>query len=739
MTIIARAGSRHRIRLAVLAFGLLAFASLGDAQAPPGGESQPPPLVGDEIDRLIAKLQDPGARADLIRQLEALKAAESRAKPAPDQQQVGRSTLLGALSGRLQDFGAGVTAITVLLRDLPEDLAWLAGRIGDPSVQRQTLEFVVRLALVLLAAIAAEWLAHAVLARARRTLDARAADSFWVRLPMALLRLVFELVPIAAFALAAYGALPLLQPDAAVGLLALAIVNAHVAVRATVAVARAVLAPSAPQWRLIPVSDETANYTVIWILRLGSVAAYGFFLGDTLLAIGVEPAVIELFRGLVGLLLTALVIVLILQNRQVVAAALRTPPLSGRRPLLGPRLAEIWHVLAIVYVAALYLFWLLGFDGGFPFLLRATLLSLLTLAVAAMIGAALRRVVERGFALAADLRTAFPGLEARANRFLPVLHLLLRGALGFLTILVILEIWGVDSFDWLASEPGRQAVGRVLAILLVIAGAFVVSELVSALVERYLGRDADHLSASGRSARMRTLLPLLRNAFRILLIVVVTLIVLSELGIDIAPLLAGAGVVGLAIGFGAQTLVKDVITGFFILAEDTIAIGDVIQVDQHTGIVETMTIRTIRLRDAAGAVHTIPFSSVATIVNMTKDFSYAVFDVNIGYEEDIDRVVGLLTEIGEELAAEAAFSWRILAPIEVSGVERFAESAIVIRARIKTRPLQQWDVAREFNRRLKARFDREGIRLSSPQRIVMRQLPEDPPPRGTAPQGAAGA
>jgi small conductance mechanosensitive channel len=490
--------------------------------------------------------------------------------------------------------------------------------------------------------------------------------------------------------------------------------------------------------RIIHTSDETANYIVIWVLRLGAVVAYGYFLGDTLRALGVQPAVLDFFYGLFGLLVTGLVVILILQNRQAVAAFLSTPSPSGRQPVLGTRIAEIWHVLAIVYVVAVYLFWLLGVDGGVPFLLRASLLSLLTLVVAGMIGAALRRLMMRGFSLAADLRAAFPGLEERANRFLPLLHGLLRIVLGFLTILVILEIWGLDSFDWLASDAGRHMVGRVIAILVVIAGAFVLSELVSALIERYLARNNDSLSATGRHARTRTLLPLLRNAFRILLTVVVILVVLSEIGVDIAPLLAGAGIIGLAIGFGAQTLVKDVITGFFILAEDTISVGDVIDVGGHSGVVESVTIRTMRLRDGAGAVHTIPFSAVTSIVNMTKDFAYAVFDVNVAYDEDIDRIVGLLREIGAGLADDAAFKWRTLAPIEVSGVERFSDSAIVVRARIKTLPQQQWDVAREFNRRLIARFDREGIRIPYPQRILVREAGNTPPAPQPAPQPASG-
>jgi small conductance mechanosensitive channel len=249
----------------------------------------------------------------------------------------------------------------------------------------------------------------------------------------------------------------------------------------------------------------------------------------------------------------------------------------------------------------------------------------------------------------------------------------------------------------------------LVTIGMILLVAFVLSEIVNELVERYLRRRQDEWHDTARSARVRTLLPLLRNAFRIVLFVMVALIVLSELGINIAPLLAGAGVVGLAIGFGAQTLVKDVITGIFILAEDTVAVGDVVDLGGHVGVVEAMTLRSIRLRDHTGAVHTIPFSAVSTVMNMTRDFGYAVFDIGIAYSEDLDRVIDLLRKLGDEMRQDEAFARDIREPIEVMGITRFVDNAVIIRVRLKTAPGRQWDVEREFNRRLKRLFEEHGI------------------------------
>jgi small conductance mechanosensitive channel len=252
-----------------------------------------------------------------------------------------------------------------------------------------------------------------------------------------------------------------------------------------------------------------------------------------------------------------------------------------------------------------------------------------------------------------------------------------------------------------------MAAGFKIVIIVVLSG--LLSELVNMAIEHYL-RDTD---AQGRriyhSGRMRTLLPLLRNAFRITLGVLVLMVVLSEIGLDIAPLLAAAGVVGLAVGFGAQTLVKDIITGVFILLEDTIAVGDVVDLGGHAGVVEGMTIRTIRLRDGAGAVHTVPFGAVTIVQNLTKDFSYATFDIKVDYREDPDKVIEVIKKVGAEIEKDSSFRYGLLGATEIIGLDTFADNGFIIKARIKTRAMSQWDVMRAFNLRLKRAFDAEGM------------------------------
>jgi len=386
-------------------------------------------------------------------------------------------------------------------------------------------------------------------------------------------------------------------------------------------------------------------------------------------------------------------------------------------------------VLAVLYIAAIYLVWALPVKGGAEFMLRATLLTVVVLALARVVGGLLRSAIDRGFAIGRDARERFPLLEARANRYLPTVHLALRGVVTVVTALALLQAWGVNTFAWVTSEIGRHVLSSAVSIAAVLTGAAVAWELVAGAIERYLSPAPGEAGPVARSARARTLLPLARSALFIVMAVMVTLIVLSELGVNIAPLLAGAGVVGIAIGFGSQKLVQDVITGVFILFENTIAVGDVVKLDSnHSGSVEAISIRAIRLRDAKGSVHTIPFSAVGTVINMTREFAYAVFDVAVAYSADTDRIAVVLGELGADLRADPEFGPMILDDVEVLGIDRFEASSVIVSARVKTLPPKQWSVSREFNRRIKRRFDQLGIEFPSGQTTVWMAREEKPAP-----------
>jgi moderate conductance mechanosensitive channel len=240
--------------------------------------------------------------------------------------------------------------------------------------------------------------------------------------------------------------------------------------------------------------------------------------------------------------------------------------------------------------------------------------------------------------------------------------------------------------------------------------------------------------------RAETLGQVFRYLASVVITVVAVMLVLAELGVSVAPILGAAGVVGLAVGFGAQSLVKDYFTGFFILLENQIRQGDVVKLGDHAGLVEEVTLRYVQLRDYDGNVHIVPNGTISTVVNMSRGYAQAVVDIGIGYGEDVDRVIEVMREVGAEMRADPVHASRILDSLDVAGVDKWGDSAVIIRARFRVAPLEQWNVKRDYLRRLKRAFDERGIEIPFPQRtvhIARRKGPSDSgeaasPPRSSS-------
>lgn len=298
--------------------------------------------------------------------------------------------------------------------------------------------------------------------------------------------------------------------------------------------------------------------------------------------------------------------------------------------------------------------------------------------------------------------------------YVRIVNLIARLMLAGVTLYTLAKIWNIEMVDRIfESDAVRNVVSSAMTILLVIFLAAVVWESINLYLIHIMRK-----AQSRGQARATTLLPLIRNIAVAIFFGLFGLVLLSEFGINVTPLLAGAGVIGVAVGFGAQSFVKDFLTGFTIILEDVMRVGDVVNIAGLGGQVEKITLRKIQLRDYNGAVYTIPYSEIRTIQNLTKDFSFYVMDISVGYTSDLDKVVSVLNRLDEEMRADPAFAPKILAPLEIAGVDRFADSAVVIKARIKTPPIQQWSVGREFNRRMKIAFEREGIEIPFPQRTI---------------------
>jgi small-conductance mechanosensitive channel len=781
---------RVLFRLLPLLALLLGGPALAQAptQAPTQSPGAPPPAAAPasgaaELERLLATLRNDAARTELLRNLETLlatqraggpatgtgttaaptgtttppeaspaapPAAEAPALLAPNT--LGAQLLMGA-SQRLQGISESLVAAAEAATDLPAVARWASDLARDPVTQTRVIDAAWKLMLLFGAGLLAEWLARRALVRWSDRLDAMApaADDPWTwmrRVPLVLARLVLDLLPLVAFAVISYGMIGAVRPLPTTELVLLTANNAYIALRAVMAVSRMLFSPASSHLRLVPCLDETAAYVTVWVRRIASIAIFSYAVAEAGLLFGLPWAAYDGILRLAALIVSLLLIIVILQNRGAMADLLRAPELKpGDQPdrmrrlmrTLRDRLAEIWHLVAILWLIALWGVWALEVRDGFERLLRVSVITLAILGIAKLVDELLRRGITRGFSVGHDLARRYPGLEARANRYLPVLKGIVSALIMVITLLFLLEAWGVSAFAWFRrGQLGARLLSSLVSVGLTVVVAITVWEVANAAIQRYLVRLSRDAQAS-RSARVRTLLPMLRTILSGTIIVFVALNVLTEIGVNVAPLIAGAGVIGLAIGFGSQTLVRDVITGIFLLFEDAVAVGDVVSVGGLSGVVEQLSIRSIRLRAQDGSIHIIPFSAVTTVTNMTRDFSFAVLDVSVGYGEDTDRVVEVMREVAADIRADPKFAPIIRDELEVLGVERLADSGVLIRARIKGEPMARWSIGREFNRRIKQRFDLLGIEIPYPHQklVIERQQARHPAEEGEDFPGAA--
>ena len=713
----ARVSGRLR---GILRGGCILLAFLAGVLCTSARAAEPAPVSSDELERLVHTLQDDAAREKLLEQLRGLIAAQRGA----EKEKPAGAAFFNDVTKQVEAFSGEVLAGAAMVVDAPRLLDWASQQASDSAARRLWAEAAFTFTLIFGCAALAEWALRAIIARLLPRLPVRWSDTRLVRACFALLGLILAALPIAAFAATAYAMLPAItEPLTRTRITLTVLVNATVQARLFLCVVRSVLLPADPGTAFVPIDLETRNYLYIWVRRFTFWAIFGYAVPEAAWWLGIPGALYALLLKTVGLVLAVLAIIFLLQNRSNVAAWIAGEPAaacgwSRVRRTLG----ETWHLLAILYIIGAYLIYALHMEGGFTYVLRATLLSLILIVAARLLVSFVQHLSRRGFAIKPELKAQFPTLEQRANRYVPILTGLVSAIIYFLASLAVLQAWNVAAFAWFGSDLGRRMTGHALSIGMVLVIALAIWEVSASGIERYLSAiDARDVP---RRTRIRTLLPLLQTALLGVIIVVTSLMVLSHLGIDIAPLLAGAGVVGLAIGFGSQALVKDVITGLFILLEDQIAVGDIVDVGKdHKGVVEAITVRTIRMRDLSGTVHTVPFSEVTSVKNLSKEFSYAVARIAISYREDIDRVVEILRGVGGQLAQDETLQPFILDPFESMGVDALDESSVVLVVRIRTLPGKQLTVGRAFNRLVKIAFDEHGIVSRDPTPIVMLNAP----------------
>ena len=672
-----------------------------------------------EIEALIHVLEDPAQRGVLIEKLRAI--ADQESSPPP---RTAGAKLLDAIAGGLAEARAAISDAATAARGAGKLVDWLRRQIADSASRAGLLDALLQLVLVLGVGLLAERLAAWLLLKPQGRLARVAPRRPWQRLPLAVGGGALAVLPVVAFAAGAYLTLTWLDPSREAGLIVLALVNGSLLARLAGLLVSAVLAPRSPRLRLLPIGDEIAaslHRRLRWIVNA---AVYGYVGAEAALLLGLPRAGQVVLLDIVGLVVVALLAATVLRYRAGVAAWLGMPSPVPWLNELRRVTAGLWHVVALVYVAALYLIWVARVPGGVAYLLQATAVTLIAFVAAT----ALTRLAGPVLSRVSRARALTEVAPSGEGRFVAALRVVAASVVYGAALLASLWAWRVPLESWLTTPIGLRLLGSALIIGLAALAATAIWEAIGVLIDRHLrrgpGSSAEKLR---RRARIETLVPVLRKIVLWMLAAVVVIVVMSELGIDPAPLIAGAGVAGIAIGLGAQSLIKDLVTGISHILEDTFAVGDVVRVGDFSGVVEGISIRAVRLRDTDGAVHTIPFSAVAAVTNLTKEYAFAPLDVGVAYGEDLDRVMATIREVAAGLRADPAFAALLPEEAEILGVDAFQDSSVLVRGRLKTLPGQQWVVAREYRRRLKLAFDAKGIEIPYPQRTVHTRVEVVPP------------
>ncbi|MEZ5963707.1 MAG: mechanosensitive ion channel [Planctomycetota bacterium] len=671
------------------------------------------------IDRLVATIQDDSKRQQLVEELQALIAVEPRPASAPARQGL-FETVTGVLAGISGEVRAAALLVIEQASLVPMRLRGLWQALQDPAQRAVLLGEAVRLGSVLLAAVAAflatVWLVRRF--RQRLTAPTARAPGRLVLAGRITSRALFDVAPAAAAVVAGLLVATVVHLGPEVRIVAVAALTALALRRLASVAIDVLLSPGVPSLRPVPLCDERADALGRHLHRLASVAILGWLVVAVADALG-PPELTAAIREVYGLALLGTAIALVLANRRSVRAWLQERRAGATSPgtlsSLLWSLASLWWLLAIAYFVALYVVWSRDAAGASRFLVRASLASVGIVVGAALVLGLVRMVTRWGEERARAWTGAVPELRDRVPSYARLARLALDAMALGLAVCLLLEAWGVGGLAGLRSDAARTLLSAALDVLLIVVIAMAAIDAATVFAQRFV----DERMRTGRAtAKVRTLVPLARTAIKVVVLTGAGIMVLAAIGIDVGPLLAGVGILGLAVGFGAQTLVKDVITGVFILMEDTMSVGDICSFAGVGGVVEAIGLRSVRLRDLQGVVHTVPFSSVDKVSNMTKEYSCWLVEAGVGYGEDVDRVTAELRRLGEELRDDPQFGPDILEPIEIIGLDRFADSAVVIRARFKTRVAAQWRVGREFNRRMKQAFDAAGIEIPFPHRTV---------------------
>jgi small-conductance mechanosensitive channel len=678
----------------VLALLALAPAISARAQTAPAADAE----TQTKVDALLELLGDPGVQ-DWLEQHRADAASLPPTEPATEPMADAMAAPGSYMSGRVGAIRQHVANLVAALPTLPREFE----RVGIIL----SLEFeergLIRVLLLVLGFVAlgfgAEWLFRRATRGAQRWIVDVPLDTVSQRVRAVAIRLGFGLGLVATFAIGSVGAFLAFDWPPLLREIVLGYLLAFLALRVVLVLGRFLIAPGGERFRIVPMSTEAAWYWYRRIAVLIGWLAFGWVTVGLLRTLGLSDEARQIVAYTLGLGLLAIGLEAVW--RRPVASGGASEPGTYR---LGPRGAS-W--LLTVYFAALWLlwvvsamplFWLCVFVVALPAALRLT-----------------RRAVNHILRPAgvAEMGGNRPGLYAVC---------LERGAQAALIIgaaLLLAKAWQVDlgmltAEDTLATRLLRGALNAVVVLLIADFAWHVMKALIDRKLADTQAAGLPDTDEARRKSRLRTLLPILKNFLFAVLLVIAALMILSAMGVEIGPLIAGAGVVGVAIGFGAQTLVKDVISGVFYLLDDAFRVGEYIQSGSYKGTVESFSLRSVKLRHHRGPLYTVPFGELGAVQNMSRDWVIDKLTIGVTYDTDLEKARKLIKLIGQELAKDPDLAPHIIEPLKMQGVEQFGDFAIKIRMKMMTKPGEQFVIRRKAYAMIKKAFAENGIQFAFP-------------------------
>lgn len=559
---------------------------------------------------------------------------------------------------------------------------------------------------------------HTVLAERRKTL---VHSGLLQRMPFAIADALLVLLPLAVFLGAVTVLTFLLAPrNAAVAIYSAPIVEAYAGVRVGLAAMRLLISPASAGLRVLQVSDAMARYLFKWAIAAFVTVAAGLALAWLFALAGAGREIGTLCIKLASLIVHIMLITVVIQTRHPMQAYLRgdhTDASGSGRSSLRAFVAEIWPATAVFLIAAFWVVWALSVTDGFQRALRFGITTASVLIMARLVWILIIGLLDRSFEKSQSPAGGLANPEL--HRYHSLLRTLISCFIYALTVVALLEAWGVNALEWFESGTvGRRLLSAAATIAIATIVALVIWEVVSASLKRRILNWTEQGEVV-RAARLRTLVPMIRTLLLAVIVLIVLMTALNELGVNVAPMLAGASIIGVALGFGSQKLVQDFITGIFLLMENAMQVGDTVTVAGLTGVVEYLSIRTVHLRAGDGSLHVVPFSSVSTVTNVNRGLGNAAVRVGVGADANLDEVYATLRTISDDMRTDARFGPLMLGDIDIWGVDQVDASMVTVAGQIRTTDRGRWPVQREFNKRMLLRFREIGIPLANPRETVL--------------------